>query len=274
MVSYDHVDLVIDDELAELTIARPEKKNAISPKVADELADAFERIKRDDKARIVVLTGKGDSFCAGMDLEKRFQEPRKQGPDAYKKAGESSGRFFKTLQSFPDMTIAKVNGWAFGGGYELQGICDISIADEEATFGLSEINFGYFPGGGTMWTLTHSMNRRNAMYYSATGDTFDGEEAAEMGVVTEAVPGDALDDRVDEIVEDLADKNQTALRYNKEVLRRSRYMDFEESQDYERAKAEEMKYYQGDEWVREGIGQFSEREYRPGLDSYDTSRSE
>ncbi|RQH02393.1 enoyl-CoA hydratase-related protein [Natrarchaeobius oligotrophus] len=271
-MQYEYIELIVEENVGRLTLDRPEKRNAIVPELALEVTDALERIE--DDVRAVVLEGKGSAFCAGMDLEKRFYETRQEGPRAFYEAGRKTGTMFTTLFDYNRPVVAKIDGWTFGAGYCLQAVCDFAITTEESVFGLSEINFGIIPGGGAMWAAVNTMNRRKALYYTSTGESFTGAEAEEIGAVTEAVPEDDLDDAVENLVNSLVEKNPVAMQFNTAVLERVRYMDFHEALDYERGKSEEMKYYQQDEWVDEGIGQFKEREYKPGLEAYDEQSEE
>lgn len=86
------------------------------------------------------------------------------------------------FQPHPDRQLAKVNGFAFGGGFEVTGLCDLAIASDTALFGLSEINFGIFPAGGATWAVTHNLPRKQALYYILTGDTLTGKQAEEYGL--------------------------------------------------------------------------------------------
>lgn len=267
MAPYETVTLEIDEQVSTITLDRPEKKNAMSPQLHREMRDALGRAE--ENSRVLVITGNGDAFCGGMDLEKYFLEPREAGPEVFMEGAQQGRQLFKDLYSLRIPTVAKINGWTFGAGYELQGVSDIAIASEEATFGLSEINFDIFPAGGTMWTAVHTMNRRKAMYYAATGQTFTAEEAEDIGAITEAVPTDELDQRVAEDVDRLLDLDPTALWFNKDVLEKVRYMEFDEAVDYEVAKLEQMNYLQGSGWVTDALPRFADRKFRPGLGTYD-----
>ncbi|WP_440991830.1 p-hydroxycinnamoyl CoA hydratase/lyase [Haloarchaeobius baliensis] len=271
-MTYEYVRLTEEDGVATVTLDRPGKRNAIVPELATELVDALERVE--DRVRVVVVEGEGEAFCAGMDLEKRFHEPREEGPRAFYEAGRKTGKLFTTLYGYRRPTVAKVDGWTFGAGYCLQAVCDFAVATDEATLGLSEINFGIIPGGGAMWAAVNTMNRRDALYYTSTGEPFSGAEADEMGAVTMSVPEDEYESAVGDLLDSLVEKNPVALQFNTAVLERVRYMDFDRALDYERGKSEEMKYYQQDEWVEEGIGQFKERRYRPGLEAYEERTEE
>ena len=266
-MAHEYIDFAVEGPVAHLTLDRPEKRNAIVPAMADEAVEALRAVE--DEVRAVCIRGAGEAFCAGMDLKERFREPREEGPKAYAEAGRSTGRFFRTIYEYRRPTVASIGGWTFGAGYCLQALCDNSVAAADATFGLSEINFGIFPGGGTMWAAVNTMDRNDALYYTSTGEPFDGATAAEIGAVREAVPADELDARTDEILASLVEKDPVAMQYNLSVLERVRYLSFAEALDYERGKSEEMKYYQGDEWVSAGIEGFEAKEYRPGLEAYD-----
>lgn len=268
MPSYDTAQLRIrDDDVAELTLDRPEKQNALSPQLHRDLHTALEEIEETD-ARVILLQGSGDAFCGGMDLEKAFLQPRREGPQAFREENKHVYEVAKKIYRNRLPTVAKLDGWTFGAGIALMGMCDFAIASDDVTFGLSEVNFGIFPGGGTMWAVAHSMGRRKAMYYSATGVPFDAEEAEDTGLITKAVPEDELDDEIDELIGELKNVNPVTLHFNKQVLDRSRFMKLEESIDYEMTKLEEMSYYQGQDWIETALDKFEDREYRPGFEKY------
>ena len=110
-----------------------------------------------------------------------------------------------------------VNGWCFGGAFNSMIACDIAIAAEEATFGLSEINWGIIPAGNVLKNTSSVINRRNLLYYTMTGEPFDGKKAAEMGLVNEAVPLAKLKERVTALANVLLQKNPAALRACKQA---------------------------------------------------------
>lgn len=272
-MTYEAVDVSVADGIANVALNRPEKGNALSPQALTELGDVLEDLR--DEVHVLVLTGRGDHFCTGLDLDLFFEKARKEGPHAVRENTRQHGRVFNGLYEFPQLTIAKVNGYTVGAGYMLMGLCDLAIADEDATFSLSEINFGHPPGGGVMWTLINTMRRRDVIYYSVTGETFDGAEAEDMRVVNEAVPGDDLDERTAELAAEIREKDRLALEYTKMFYDQTRQMDYDEARDYELAKGEEMKYYQGYEFLDEGIGNFTAGRYRPAAgENYKTTDDE
>ena len=139
--------LLVDkaDGIATVTFNRPKKRNAMNPALHQDMTHVLEALRYDDDVRVVVLTGAGGSFCAGMDLKEFFTD-LKGKPDEYDRitrlAVEWRGR---TLRYYPKPTIAMVNGFCFGGAFSIVEGCDLAVAAEEATFGLSEINFKLFP---------------------------------------------------------------------------------------------------------------------------------
>lgn len=267
MSSFPHVELSIDGPVATVRLARPEKKNAMSPELHQSMNEALTEVEGNGAVKVCVVTGTDDSFCGGMDLERCFLEPF-DDPEKFRSINAVALKWFRQLKSLNAVTIAKVNGWCFGGGFELAGICDIIITRDDATFGLSEINFGIFPGGGTMWATAHNMPRKQALYYALTGQTFTGAQAVALGMATHAVPADQLDAEVDRVVAQLVNKNLETLRSTKSVYEWSVELDFAKSIDLEMAKLQEMSYMQRHDWIRTALTQFHRREFRPGLETY------
>ena len=270
MASYECVNLDIDGAVARVEFNRPEKRNCLSPTLHRNMVDALREAEA-AKVKVLVVTGAGESFSAGMDLEQCFLEPF-DDPDRFMEINRHCFTWFTHLKDFPAVTVAKVNGWAFGGGFEIAGICDIVVAAQESVWGLSEINFGIFPGGGATWSYTHNMMRKQALYYALTGDTFTGKEAVALGLATKAVPLAKLDEETDKVVASLANKGRAVLRKTKEVYEKSLGMSFEESIEWEMAKMWELSRETQDDWVRTALKSFAKREFKPGLQSYELKR--
>ena len=149
--------------------------------------------------------------------------------------------------------------------------CDLAFADEDAKFGLSEINWGILPGGGATKVATELMSMRDAMYHALTGEPIDGRKAAEWKLVNEALPASALKERVVEVAKILLAKNPVALKATKDAIRRVREMTYDNAEDY-LVRAQEAANSYDDNGRKEGIRQFiDEKSYRPGLAAYDRS---
>lgn len=271
MSSYESIILSIEEEVANIQLNRPDKKNALSPTVHENMVDALEEVAQ-ARCKILIVSGVGDAFCAGMDLEKCFFEPYDE-PARMAAINASVFAWLKRLKRFPAVTLAKVNGLCFGAGMELAGICDICIAADESKWGLSEINFGIFPGGGTTWAYAQNMPfRKQALYYALTGEPFGGRKAAELGWATRSVPLGDLDKVVEDIAKSITLKGRAVLTKTKEVYERSIFMDFETSIDWETAKQWELSRETDDDWIRTALESFRKREFKPGIEAYKLTR--
>jgi trans-feruloyl-CoA hydratase/vanillin synthase len=267
VITFDTVQLDIDGPTATIYLNRPDKKNAMNPQMHRDMNAALDAIEADEGVKAVVVTGVGDSFSAGMDLEECFLEPY-EDPQRFYKTNLVALQWFQRLKAFPAVTIAKVNGYAFGGGFEVTGLCDLAIAADHVKFGLSEINFGIFPAGGASWAATHNLSRKQALYYILTGATMTGKEAEQFGLVNKAVPADELDAATEKLVGRIVNKNPVTLRLAKEVYERTTHLDLPEAIDYDQAKLWELARLTSNEWINVALKQFEKRSYRPGLDTY------
>ncbi|ELZ39090.1 enoyl-CoA hydratase [Halorubrum saccharovorum DSM 1137] len=195
---------------------RPDARNAMTPAAARELRDAIEAAGERD-VRALVITGSGGSFCAGGDLESMRE--REETPDeAARRVRETLNANVRAILSAPFPVIAKVNGDAIGAGTNLAAACDFAYADADARFGEAFVNVGLVPDTGGTVLLPRLVGLRRAKELTMTGRLFDADEAASMGLINEAVSGDALDERVDELLETLDRKPTTTLGLIKEGI--------------------------------------------------------
>lgn len=255
------------DGVATVTFNRPEKKNSMSPQLHLDMLDALSDLEYDDEVRVLVLTGAGDSFCAGQDLKEYFFEID-HDPKARRRARDAAmaWRSYK-LRLFPRPTIAAVNGWCFGGGFSVVAGCDIAIAAEEAVFGLSEVNFGKLPGGMVTKDVTDLFHPRDALFYIMTGRKFDAKKAAELKFVNYTVPRAKLMEEVYGLADELKEKHPEVLRLAKETYKYGKGFNFEESYAWTTAKSAQLDYVSGKSW-KKGVTQFKSHKMRPGLDTY------
>src|SRR5215472_17562324 len=260
----------IADRIAWVTMNRPEKRNAINPTLSFEMLDVFDALEADERCGVLVLTGAGDAYSSGMDLREYFRATDKLSYDERLKIMRRSAMAqWKRLQFYGKPTIAMVNGWCFGGAFNSLIACDLAIAAADATFGLSEINWGIIPAGTVTKAVTAVMNRRDTMYYIMTGETFDGGKAAAMGLVNEAVPRGELRARVEKLAQVLLAKNPMALRIAKHAARRVADMPWEDAEDYLFAKLDQLRFLDPERGREKGMSQFlDEKSYRPGLSAY------
>jgi trans-feruloyl-CoA hydratase/vanillin synthase len=230
--------------------------------------DVLSEIELDTDTQVVIVTGTGDAFCAGEDLKEYFYNLKDKPREAEHIRRISADWRGRMLRNLSKPTIASVNGWCFGGAFAIVANCDLAVAAEDAVFGLSEINFGAFPGGLVPRAIMDLLRWREVMYYSLTGESFQGKRAAEIGLVNFAVPQARLEEETMILARKLAEKNPLALKEAKDVLRIGRRMGDEETWYWAQAKSNEKTYLQKGEWLEKGIGQFMEGKYRPGLGSY------
>jgi feruloyl-CoA hydratase/lyase len=273
MAGYDFETVRVDiaDLVATVTLNRPHKRNAMSPTLHREMTEALARLRHDDSVRVLVLTGAGEHFCAGMDLKEFFLALKDDKPEyerVWRQAVEWRAR---TLRHYPKATIAMVNGFCFGGAFSIVEGCDLAIAAEEATFGLSEINFKLFPGGCVSKSLANLLRPRDALWYGMTGRPFNGTVAAQIGLINLAVPKADLVSETMQVARDLAAKDPHAMQATKEAYHLSLEMSWDAAMSYSFAKEQELINRQDDAFKKEGITDFLAGKYKPGLESHGAS---
>jgi len=272
-MDYKTIKVETKDQVTTVTFNRPERRNAMNPTLHMEMVDALTRLEEDDDCRVLILTGAGESFCAGQDLKEYFYDIDND-PTARARARKAAETWRShLLRLFPKPTIAAVNGFCFGGAFTIVANSDFAIASEKATFGLSEINFGKLPGGHVTKIVKELMHPRDALYYVLTGKPFDAKKAAEIKFVTMAVPHEKLWDEVNELAECLKAKNPIVLKEAKEAYRYISDMNWEEAGAWLTAKSAMLDYKTGKTW-KKGVEQFKSKQYRPGLGQYDWKEGE
>ena len=268
----DTVAYTVECGIAWVKFNRPEKRNCMSPKLNRQMMRVLDTLEHDDEVGVLVLSGEGSAWSAGMDLKEYFRENEEKGLGAIRKAQSEAYGWWRRLRWYQKPTIAMVNGWCFGGGYGPLHACDLAFADEEAQFGLSEINWGILPGGGATKVATNLLSMRRAMYHSLMGENIDGTTAAEWGLINEAVPAASLKERVTEVANVLLEKNPIALKATKDAVRRVMEMTYDNAEDY-LIRAQEAANFFDNTGRKEGIKQFiDDKTYKPGLGAYDKSK--
>jgi trans-feruloyl-CoA hydratase/vanillin synthase len=274
MGQYDNrwqtVKVTVDQGIAWVSLNRPDKRNAMSPTLNREMRDVLETIEQDADAGVLVLTGEGTAWTAGMDLKEYFREVD-AGPEILQERirRDASEWQWKLLRLYSKPTIAMVNGWCFGGGFSPLVACDLAICADEATFGLSEINWGIPPGNLVSKAMADTVGHRQSLYYIMTGKTFDGQKAEQMGLVNKSVPLAQLRDEVVLLAQDLLDKNPVVLRAAKNGFKRCRELTWEQSEDYLYAKLDQAQLRDPEHGREQGLKQFlDDKSIKPGLQAY------
>jgi len=259
-----------EDDIAWVTLNRPEKRNAMSPKLNEEMRATIEALATDARCKVLILSGAGDAFTAGMDLKEYFRETDGKGDNVILNVRRTAEEWqWRRLRDYPKSTIAMVNGWCFGGAFTPVVACDLATAADEATFGLSEVNWGIIPAGNVTKATAETIGYRNALYYAMTGETFDGKQAAAMGLVNSSVPRKKLKAHTRKIAHTLLEKNQTVLRGIKIAMKRVKYMEWDVSADYLYAKMGEALYFGASENRQNAMKAFlDDKKFKPGLQHF------
>ncbi len=209
--------LLLEDHgpVATLTFNRPDKRNAISAKMICDILTALDEVEK-TRARVVILTGAGSAFCAGMDLE-MLSAIGQQSAQENQEDSRRMARMFRRIWSFPKPLIAAVNGHALAGGCGIATLCDFTLAVPEAKFGYTEVKIGFLPAIVSVF-LTRQIGDKRARDLLLTGRLVEATEAKELGLVTEIVPADRLMTRAAEIAEQLIAASPSSLTRAKRLL--------------------------------------------------------
>jgi enoyl-CoA hydratase len=210
------------DHIGILTINRPDKLNAISHELTEELSRFLDEAGNDEELRVLVVTGAGEkAFVAGADIKELVDRDAVVG----RKVSQRRQEVFARIENLPIPVLAAVNGYALGGGLELALACSIRICSEKAQFGAPEVKLGIIPGDGGTQRLPRLVGLGRAMEMILTGDFIDAQEAYRIGLVNRVVPDGELMDKVMELAAKIASRPPLAVRYAKEAVNRSQERD-------------------------------------------------
>src|SRR6516225_9309535 len=252
-MNYPTIQLAYDGRVATITLNRPEKRNAISFELIDDLLRALDEV-RDSDAIVMILTGTGKAFCSGMDLE-NLKALLGRTAEQNLQDSETMVRLFRTLYELPKVTIAAVNGAAIAGGTGLALLCDFTLAVPEAKFGYTEVRIGFVPAIVSTFLL-RQIGEKQARDLLLTGRIFTAEEAHKLGLVNEIVVPEKLMERAHELAGQLMENSPTSLRYTKRLLSDHARADLDSQI---RAAIEENAGIRATDDFREGIGSFLEK---------------
>ena len=214
-MNYSAIQVAQHDGVATITLNRPDKRNAISFELVDELMVALDEIER-SQSQVVILTGAGKAFCAGMDLDELKTLLGKTHDDNVKDSARMA-RIFRRLYEFPKPTIAAVNGAAIAGGTGLATMCDFTLAVPDAKFGYTEVRIGFVPAivsSILVWQVGHKIARDLLL----TGRLFDAAEAHRYGLVNEVVPPERLLERAHGFASQLLENSPSSVRATKKLI--------------------------------------------------------
>jgi len=252
------------DGITWVTFNRPEKRNAMNPQLHYDMEDALMRLETDDATRVIVITGAGEAWSAGMDLKEFFRATDKDPTAQFRSYTANKHWAWEMLTTSRKPSIAMVNGYCLGGAWTSLCCCDIVIAADEATFGLPEVNWGIIPAGLVAKVMTDLMPFRQAMFYAMTGRTFGGKTAVEVGLATVSVPQARLREETVKLARELIAKSPTVLAFTKQAMRTVRNMDAPQAFDYLAAKLLALRFVDPARTRDKGITEFIEnKSFKP-----------
>jgi trans-feruloyl-CoA hydratase/vanillin synthase len=248
---------------------RPEKRNAMSPRLHFEMDETLAELETEPETKVVVIGGTGGTFSAGQDLKTFFRE-LENDPAGRKRTVEAANRWrWERLYMYAKPTIAMIDGYCVGGAFMQLLSTDFAIAAEDATFCLSEVNWGILPGALVSKVLSDTVLPRHALYYACLGVPFDGKEAARIGLVNYAVPKSRLRKETVALAHKLMAKSPAVLRATKQAIRSVRTMDFGQAYDYLAAKGQAIKVADEERSYHTGLSQFlDEKSYKPTYEPF------
>ena len=249
-MNYKTLQLAFDSAVATITLNRPEKRNAVSYELIDDLIRALEEV-RNSSAGILILTGAGKAFCSGLDLDTLKALIGRTLEQNLEDSRTMVG-LFRSLYEFPKPTIAAVNGAAIAGGTGLALLCDFTLAVPEAKFGYTEVRIGFVPAIVSTFLL-RQVGEKIARDLLLTGRIFDAAEALKMGLINEIVPPEKLLDRARELAAQLAESSPQSLFCTKRLLT-----------DHARAELDA----QIEAAIRENAGIRETADFREGITSF------
>jgi methylglutaconyl-CoA hydratase len=245
-----------DGAISTVTLNRPDKRNAISSAMIDELLAALNVADNDGAVRVLILTGAGKAFCSGMDLETLQSIANQTGAQNLADSRQMA-RMFHRIYSFPKPLITAVNGAAIAGGCGIATFSDITLAVPEAKFGYTEVRIGFIPALVSV-LLRRQIGEKHARELLLTGTIIDAAEAFRLGMVTEIVAAADLLKRAHEVATKFLEASPTSLRRTKRLL--LQYDDKEVTQEIEMA-TQENAAIRATEDFREGLASFLEKRH-------------
>ncbi len=259
MTHYSTLHTHTDSGLHTILLNRPDKRNALTPQLIEDLTDALESAAANPLCRVVLLTGAGSAFCAGLDLEHLRAMAEKSGqqpsPDEYQADAQRIATLLRTLYDLPLPTIAAVNGPAIAGGMGIATLCDFTLAVPEAKFGYTEVRIGFIPAIVSAFLRTQIGDKRSRDLL-LTGRILSAEEADALGLVTRIVPEPELLAEARALAARLQRNSPAAIEATKRLL--GKFADRSLSDDIEAAIRASVEARSTDDF-REGIQAFLEK---------------
>jgi enoyl-CoA hydratase/3-hydroxyacyl-CoA dehydrogenase len=223
------VKLDVMDDIATITMFRPEAMNALNEKVLSELKEIVSRLSEDTSVRVVIITGEGPAFIAGADIKTMLKADR-ESAEEYTRFGQG---VMDDIEGIGKPVIAAINGYALGGGLEVALACDIRIASTEAQMGFPEVGLGIFPGFGGTQRTTRLIGKGKACELIFTGDHISAEEAFDIGLINRVVPAKALMGEARKLAQRIASRGPIAVGLAKKAINQTLQTSLDEGLEFE-----------------------------------------
>jgi methylglutaconyl-CoA hydratase len=214
-MNYKTIQLAFESGVGTITLNRPEKRNAISFELIDDLLRALDEVAKSD-AIVLIVTGAGKAFCSGLDLD-NLKALLGRTPEQNLQDSQTMVRLFRTIYEFPIATIAAVNGAAIAGGSGIALLCDFTLAVPEAKFGYTEVRIGFVPAIVSTFLL-RQVGEKQARDLLLTGRVIGAEDAEKLGLINEIVPAENLMTRARALASLLMENSPSSLRATKQLL--------------------------------------------------------
>lgn len=255
-MNFENITYRVDEEVAWLTLNRPDKLNALVGNVREEIFNALDLAAKDDNVRVLVITGAGKGFCAGGDIQYMSQLLANNDTAGFQKLLEQGRRVVEKIRAIEKPVIAMINGAAAGAGLNLALACDIRIASDNAKFSQAFAKIGLHPDWGGSFFLPRLVGTANACELIFTGDMIDAESALRMGLINRVVALTELEKVTREMLAKLVRRPRQALALAKKAIYQGIQYSLTDALDYETAA--QLSCFQSDD-AKEGINAFLER---------------
>lgn len=252
-MEYQDILYTKEDGIATITLNRPDNRNAFTPEMTDSLYRAIDDAAKDNKVRVLIITGSGNSFCSGADVKAMAKRTVQSGGKPAEGRNMPMGLL---LHKFPKPVIAAINGVAVGGGLDMALSCDIRIASDRARFAEVFIRRGLIPAMGGTYFLPRLVGIDRACLLIWTGDMLDAREAERIGLVTMVVPHDEIESATRELAEKIVKGPPLAIQKAKQAIYEGLKLSLEETLEY---VSPFMKELQATEDHKEGTRAFVEK---------------
>jgi 2-(1,2-epoxy-1,2-dihydrophenyl)acetyl-CoA isomerase len=255
-MTYETLLFSVDNSIARITLNRPERINAITAVMHEELRDVFSQLEKPGSARCVIMTGAGRGFCSGQDLADRKAVDPSERRDLSQSIQQNYNPLVKRMAALPIPIVAAVNGVAAGAGASLALAADIVLAGHNTKFVQAFVNIGLVPDAGGTYVLPRRVGLAKALGMALTGAPITGKQAADWGLIWNSVEDDSLAAEAEALAKTLAAKPPIALASIKKIMRASLENSFAEQLDLE---AEFQRHCGYTDDYQEGIASFLEK---------------